>query len=62
MTQAPIPASKRYATRTGACTVGTCECKEFAHQGLLDGFITCECAHTQVSHREATAGEGTIDS
>ncbi len=53
----PPPASKRYASRTGACKVGACACDTYVREGNLDGFETCTCAHTQVSHTE----EGTIN-
>lgn len=38
------------SSRTGTCIVCKCEAFE-AQSGLVDGFVTCVCHHTQWGHK-----------
>lgn len=48
----PKPAPSR-PERLGPC--GVCRCVGYEHDRVQDGFRTCACHHTQVSHAKVPA-------
>jgi hypothetical protein len=49
-------ARDRRLQRTGRCVA--CRCEKFELKEQLDGYATCECAHTQWGHVDPASAEG----
>jgi hypothetical protein len=49
-------ARERCRSRTGRCVA--CRCEKFELKEVLDGYLTCECKHTQWGHVDPTSDEG----